>query len=147
MIETEQDIFAAFEQELEINYAEVFQQEAVELLRRDESNNLATDLLRKADILLSDAKQLLEYTEYLRLIDSMRTMCTHDHQVHDALQQSMHREELFADEHDHVHDKDTNHTADKKKKSTYVKGFWLGLLLGKSKKHEKQNFFQIIGKV
>ena len=108
------DPFAGLDQE--IAWGDVFVAQAGELMSRDAEGSLTEDLLKKVDTLLSSAEEMLEYSDYLRLVSSIQAGCMHDHSLQNQLQNSEHKESLFGATDAHDTNKHVESDDDKKKK-------------------------------
>jgi hypothetical protein len=109
-MESIQDPFALFEQDIDIDLHSVFKQEAYNLLvRPGDTQTTSDELFTKVDNLLNVASEMLEYEAYIDIV-SMALKCSgHDHMLEQILRESNHGAHA-----DHSHDDDDEKAKEKK---------------------------------
>ena len=114
-MDTANDPFLLFEQNVELDLHSIFKQEAYALLIEAEQEwTDADELFAKVDNLLNVASEMLEYSAYLNIVSEMLQCGGHSHMLQDRLREFNHAE--------HAHEDDKKNSNKKDDKRPYIFG-------------------------
>ncbi len=125
-METANDPFLLFEQNVELDLHSIFKQEAYALLVEAEQEwTDADELFARVDNLLNVASEMLEYSAYLNIVSEMLQCGGHNHMLEDRLRESSHAERA---EHAHGDDKKSDNKKDGKRPYMFGGGLFFKVI-------------------